>query len=86
MQIKCCFYNKLLDVLLRSTIDSIPSINKSTKKCSNGNFQKRKVIPGWSDYVERHRKQALFWHQIWIDNNRPRDGVIADNVQVSLCC
>ena len=57
-------YNKLLDVLLISAIDSVHSVNKSTKKCSNGNSQKRKVIPGWSEYVESHRKQALFWHQI----------------------
>ena len=38
----------------------------------------KKVIPGWNDYVEYHRKEAIFWHYIWKCNNSPRVGTIAD--------
>ena len=35
-------------------------------------------IPGWSEEVEPLRQKSLFWHGIWIDCGRPRNGPVAD--------
>ena len=48
----------------------IPS--KSNKKSS------KKCIPGWNEHVIPLKEQAIFWHNMWQDNGRPRYGHIAD--------
>jgi len=35
-------------------------------------------IPGWSEEVQPLRDKSLFWHNIWIDCGRPREGYVAD--------
>ena len=35
-------------------------------------------IPGWSERVEPLRQKSLFWHGLWVDCGRPRNGVVAD--------
>ncbi len=37
-----------------------------------------KCVPGWNEHVCELRKQAIFWHRIWKDNNSPREGLLAD--------
>jgi len=37
-----------------------------------------KRIPGWSDRVEPLRQKTLFWHGMWVDCGRPRNGIVAD--------
>ena len=44
----------------------------------SSNKSKKKVIPGWNNYVERYKKDALFWHYIWTCNVSPRSGIISD--------
>lgn len=34
-------------------------------------------IPGWTERVEPFRERSMFWHGIWIDCGRPRDGQVA---------
>jgi hypothetical protein len=36
------------------------------------------AVPGWNDFVAPFREKSLFWHHVWIENGRPRHGVIAD--------
>lgn len=43
----------------------------------SGDFN-AKVVPGWGDVVEHHRKCAMFWHSLWKDNGSPRHGTLAD--------
>ena len=38
----------------------------------------QKAIPGWSEYVEEYRQASIFWHKLWVDNGKPRVGVVAD--------
>lgn len=38
---------------------------------------KKKMKPFWSDMIQPHKDCSLFWHSIWIDNGKPRDGLIA---------
>ena len=35
-----------------------------------------KVVPDWNDWVERHFREALFWHKIWVENDRPKEGLL----------
>ncbi len=35
-------------------------------------------IPGWNDEAKPLREKALFWHQVWVDNGKPRNGLVAD--------
>jgi hypothetical protein len=35
-------------------------------------------IPGWNEYVAPFWEKSLFWHQLWIANDRSRSGIIAD--------
>ena len=35
-------------------------------------------IPGWSEEVEPLRDKSIFWHNIWNECGRPRDGYVAD--------
>ena len=34
-------------------------------------------IPGWSEYVDPFKKTSHFWHNLWVQCGRPRDGVIS---------
>jgi hypothetical protein len=38
----------------------------------------KKALAGWNEVVEPVRNEAMFWHGIWMDNGRPRQGIIAD--------
>ena len=37
----------------------------------------RKIVPGLTELVEPFRQKSLFWHNIWVDCGRPRDGNLA---------
>ena len=38
-------------------------------------------IPGWSERVQPLREKSLFWHQMWIDCDRPKTGAVADSMR-----
>ena len=35
-------------------------------------------MPGWSEFVEPLRDKSLFWHNTWLECDRPKTGVVAD--------
>lgn len=35
-------------------------------------------IPGWSERVKPYREKSLFWHGLWVDCGRPRNGAVTD--------
>ena len=35
-----------------------------------------KQIPLWNEVVGNAKARSMWWHQIWIDNNRPTVGVV----------
>ena len=35
-------------------------------------------IPGWSERVAPLREKSLFWHNLWMDCGRPRNGAVVD--------
>jgi exonuclease III len=35
-------------------------------------------IPGWIERVQPLREKSLFWHRIWLDCDRPKQGAVAE--------
>jgi hypothetical protein len=35
-------------------------------------------VPGWNEYVAPFREKSLFWHHLWLENGKPRTGILAD--------
>ena len=62
------FHDDIISACIESSKQTIPYSSD----------KKRKVIPGWNDYVEKYRKDANFWHYIWKCNNSPRVGTLSD--------
>ena len=50
-----------------TTIPYIKAINGKQRMC----------IPGWAWEHSLARDRSLFWHRLWIDNDRPEDGWVA---------
>ena len=40
--------------------------------------QSSRRIAGWNEMVKPYRDKSLFWHQMWIDNGRPRSGTVVE--------
>ena len=62
----------LSDITTSLTVAGHANIPYTTNRKNSGR------IPGWSDEVEPLRQKSLFWHNIWIDCGRPRNGPVAD--------
>jgi len=45
----------------------------STRNSSSSRKQQKR-IPGWNEYVQPYRSDALFWHGLWKENGSPRLG------------
>ena len=43
------------------------------------------IVIGWNEHVEPFRKKSLLWHNIWLDNNKPKSGLIADIMRSTRC-
>ena len=35
-----------------------------------------KNVPGWEEHVKPYRNKSIFWHGIWLDNERPKHGIV----------
>ena len=68
------FINSLYSNIINYCI-SADEILPKTK--ANDHFKKNDIVAGWNEFVSDHRKNALFWHQYWLDQGRPSQGQIA---------
>ena len=44
---------------------------------------KKRKIPGWNENVQHSKEIALFRRSIWLNNNSPRQGVVADIMRIT---
>ena len=51
---------------------------------TRGNRQNN-TVPGWKVHVEPFRKKSLLWHKIWLDNSKPKSGLVADIMRSTRC-
>ena len=62
-------YNCIIEICIKSSDKWLPA---------NVGCNKRKVIPGWNESVQPFFEKSLFWHDIWVQNGKPRGGDIAN--------
>ena len=63
------WYNEVVKILKDAADRTLPM---------TGNKDKPKTVPGWNEYVKPKLETSLFWHNIWKDCGRPREGNVAD--------
>jgi exonuclease III len=61
-------YDEIVNACMQASLNNIPFSAPQTEK----------IIPGWNETVQEHKRRAIFWHNLWKSNDSPRDGVIAD--------
>ena len=55
------YYNQVMDAVVSAASSCIPRRRKKAKA-------------GWSEHVKPLKADAVFWHRLWVDSGRPRDG------------
>ncbi len=66
--------NSYADMIVQCMLDASENLPKTSKS---------KRIPYWNQEVMPLRQKALFWHQLWVDNGKPRMGLVADIMRKS---
>ena len=56
--------------LVRLCVDSG---EKSLPMCT----PKKKLKPYWTDVIQPHKECSLFWHALWVNAGKPREGVLS---------
>ena len=61
------YAHDLIEACHLSGIASIPRAGHSTN-----------CVPGWSEHVKPFHDKSMFWHNLWVESGRPRNGTVAD--------
>lgn len=61
-------YDQIVDSCMQASSQCIPFSMPHAEK----------MLPGWNETVEEHRRRAIFWHNLWKENGSPRNGLTAD--------
>jgi len=64
-----CLADGIASACVKAALSSLPQTN---------NRQESGRIPGWNEYVSTFRANSLFWHNVWVSCERPKNGVVAD--------
>ena len=72
-----CTNNKHIESIQLLHDNIISTITEASENIPTTNSKSHK-IPGWTEAVQVHKETALFWRSIWLCNNSPRQGVVAD--------
>ena len=64
-------HSKIIELWLEASSQYLPH---TSENADNGH----KIIPGWNEHVKEHKENAKFWHELWLQKGRPRQGDIAD--------
>ena len=65
--------NKYVADITDSCISAAESVIPHTSRRQNNGR-----IAGWSEHVQPLRDKSLFWHNLWLDCDRPKTGAVAD--------
>ncbi len=58
----CEYHDAVIMSMIDARQETIPT-TKLADKC--------KTVPGWNDYVKGYFDTSLFWHNIWVENDKP---------------
>ena len=71
----CHCERSTIDKFAKNIIDScIEAANESISLTSR---PKHSGIPGWNEHVKEVEQKSKFWHALWCEVGRPRDGAVA---------
>ena len=76
--VNCNIHNEYIRKMYNDIIKFCSEADKVLPKTSNSQV-KHNVVAGWNEYVKEHKDEALYRHQVWLDNGRPPQGEIALN-------
>ena len=77
---KCTAHHNYIKTLYKDIINCCKDASDRNlpHTSSNNGRDGDKVIPGWNEYVKEHAERARFWHYIWKEDGRKRDGIVAN--------
>ena len=55
----------------------VKSILLASDMCFPKTKRSKKIL-GWNEYIQPFLDKSLLWHDIWIKDDRPREGLIAN--------
>ena len=64
------FAGGLVDICHRTGLDTFPHAKGPSSR-----------VPGWTEFVAPYRDKSLFWHSLWVECGRPREGAVADSMR-----
>ena len=64
-------YSKMIECCIDASCESIPQGGSSGRS-------KRTPVPGFSEHCKPKRDIAIYWHNAWKDQGRPREGYYAE--------
>ena len=62
-------YDSIIEILKDSSDEHLPKSGQS--------HTENREIPGWNEQVKPFHDKSLFWHDIWLQCGRPRQGEVA---------
>ncbi len=69
----CAYHDAIIMTMIQAWSETVKQII-SKSGCSNV-----KAVHGWNAYnIEGYFRTSLFWYSLWIDNGKPRHGIVAD--------
>ena len=75
----CNIHNDVINNLYSDIVESCKSASVSCIPHSiSSNEPGNNIIAGWNENVKEKREISLFWHFIWKENGKPRNGIIAN--------
>ena len=75
--------NKLCNGITKACVDAAEKTLPVSGSATRGN--RHTIAIGWNEHVEPFRKKSLLWHKIWLDNNKPKSGLVADIMRSTRC-
>ena len=76
--------NKLCTGITKACDDAAEKTLPVSGSVTRGN-RHNNIVPGWNEHVEPFRKKSLLWHKIWLDNSKPKSGLVADIMRSTRC-
>ena len=71
-----------LDDYVSDVLSAMESAGKETLPTTgSSNSKKRKVIPGWSEYVKPYSDENKFWASVWKSQGHPRSGYVLEQMK-----
>ena len=77
LDVFCDKHHDCIETFCNDIISACINASKTVPHTCTIDKSSKVRVPGWNDYCKDKRKVAIYWHNVWKDIGRPRDGHIA---------